>query len=236
MKTSFYVDGFNFSYGVFRRNPPVVAPAYKWLDWRSLASRLVNSGDTVHKIHYFTATIERRDTDAEQGLRQETYFRALRRVQGVELHFGLFKRRRTYGELVYPKPESLGLESGRVVRIIRYEEKGSDVNLATRLVEDSFIGDIDHAIVVSNDTDLIAPIVSARKRIRVSVISPQTRLDPSLGIAANAAWLLDPTVLRECRLPIPAKDDAGEWIVPPASWMHETWPEDETGKQPRKLR
>lgn len=205
MKTSFYVDGFNFYYGVFRRKHPVAVPADKWLDWRSLATRLVTAGDTVHKIHYFTAKIERRDDDPEQGLRQETYFRALRAVPGVEFHYGLFKRRPTKGELLYPRPESLGLTPGRAVKIARYEEKGSDVNLATTLVEDSFTGGIDHAIIVSNDTDLIAPIVSARKRIRVSVISPHRRLAPDLAEAANAGWILDASVLRECRLPVPAR-------------------------------
>lgn len=232
MKASFYVDGFNFYYGVFRRKHPDAAPADKWLDWRSLASILVDASDTVHKIHYFTATIERRGDDPEQGLRQETYFRALRRVQGVEFHYGLFKRRQTYGELIYPRPDSLGLPNGRVVKVARYEEKGSDVNLATQLVEDSFTGEIGHAIVVSNDTDLIAPIVSARKRIRVSVISPHLRLDPKLDAAANAGWILDTSALRRCRLPVPARDESGEWVVPPNSWLQETWPEPEdTGEK-----
>lgn len=149
MKTSFHVDGFNFYYGVFRRRHPIAAPADKWLDWRSLATLLVDDDDIVHKIHYFTATIERRDDDPEQGLRQETYFRALRRVPGVQFHYGLFKRRPIYGELIYPRPDSLGLPKGRVVRVNRYEEKGSDVNLATHLVEDSFIEGIDHAVIVT---------------------------------------------------------------------------------------
>ncbi len=224
MKTSFYVDGFNFYYGVFRRHTPVAVPADKWLDWRSLATRLVNEGDVVHKIHYFTAKIERRDTDPEQGLRQETYFRALRRVPGVEFHYGLFKLRSGYGELIYPRPESIGLEPHRVVKVSRFEEKGSDVNLATQLVEDSFSGDIGHAIIISNDTDLIAPIISAKKRIRVSVISPQRKLAPELAEAADAAWILDASVLRECRLPNPARDDEGEFVAPPESWLDEFWP------------
>jgi uncharacterized LabA/DUF88 family protein len=226
MRTSFYVDGFNFYYGVFRRRHPVAVPADKWLDWRSLAQRLVDPGDTVHKIHYFTASIERRDDDPDQGLRQETYFRALRRVPGMEFHYGLFKRRETWGELVHPRPDSLGLSKGRIVKVLRYEEKGSDVNLATQLVEDSFSGDIDHAFVISNDTDLIAPILSAKKRIRVSVISPQPRLDPKLDAAANAGWILDTSALRECRLPNPAKVDDGQWVVPPDSWLLERWPDD----------
>lgn len=225
MKTSIYIDGFNFYYGVFRRSNIAAVPADKWLDWRSLAETQVGPGDIVHKIHYFTATIERTDHDPEQGLRQETYFRVLRRIPGVQLHYGLFKRRPIYGELIHPRPTSLGLDKGRVVKVLRYEEKGSDVNLATRLLEDSFVGGIDHAIVVSNDTDLIAPIASARKRIRVSVISPHSRLSPELAKVANAAWILDTSILKRCRLPNPARDDAGEWLVPPDSWLLESWPD-----------
>ena len=224
MKTSFYIDGFNFYYGVFRRRYPAAVPADKWLDWRSLASLLVDERDIVHKIHYFTARIERSDNDPDQSLRQETYFRALRRVPGVEFHYGLFKRRSTYGELIYPRPDSLGLPSGRVVKINRFEEKGSDVNLATRLVEDSFVGGIQHAIIVSNDTDLIAPVISAKKRVRVSVISPHPRLAPELAEAADAAWIMDTSLLRSCRLPNPARDEMGDMVAPPESWLAEEWP------------
>jgi len=225
MKTSFYVDGFNFYYGVFRRSNPEAVPADKWLDWRSLATTQIELSGTVHKIHYFTAKIERMDDDPGQGLRQETYFRVLRRIPGDQLHYGLFKRRTVYGELVYPRPTSLGLDKGRVVLVNRYEEKGSDVNLATQLVEDSFAGGVEHAIVVSNDTDLISPIASARKRIRVSVVSPHGRLAPELAEVANASWILDTSILKRCRLPVPARDDAGEWVVPPDSWLLESWPD-----------
>lgn len=225
MKTSFYVDGFNFYYGVFRRKQPTAAPADKWLDWRSLATALMPDDTVVHKIHYFTAAIERMSHDPEQGLRQETYFRALRRIPGVHLHFGQFRRRAVWGELAFPKPSSVGLPAGTVGKVERYEEKGSDVNLATQMVEDSFEGAIEHAVVVSNDTDLIAPVRSARKRIRVSIISPQQRLAPELREAADAGWILDPHLLRSCRLPIPARDDRGNWIYPPESWRQERWPE-----------
>lgn len=216
MKTSFSIDGFSFSYEVLRRSNPAAVPADKWLDWRSLATTQVGPNDTVHKIHSFTATIERTDHDPEQGLCQETCFRVPRRISGVQLHYGLFKRRLIYGELVSPRPTSLGLDKGRVVRANRYDEKGSDVNLATRLVEESFAGEIDHAIA------------SARKWNRVSVISPHSRLASDLARAAragNAAWILDASLLNRCRLPNPARGDAEGWLVPPDSWLLEAWPD-----------
>jgi uncharacterized LabA/DUF88 family protein len=44
------------------------------------------------------------------------------------------------------------------IRVIKTEEKGSDVNLATELLVDGFNNDYEIAIIVSNDSDLLMPI------------------------------------------------------------------------------
>jgi len=44
------------------------------------------------------------------------------------------------------------------VEVLRAEEKGSDVNLATHLVRDAFRGEFDVAVVISNDSALYEPI------------------------------------------------------------------------------
>jgi hypothetical protein len=54
------------------------------------------------------------------------------------------------------------LEKRRIVKVIKTEEKGSDVNLATHLLIDGFTGQYHAAIVVSNDSDLVAPILYVR--------------------------------------------------------------------------
>jgi hypothetical protein len=53
------------------------------------------------------------------------------------------------------------------------EEKGSDVNVATHLLRDVLKGDVDAAIVVSNDSDLALPLRYARAAVPVGTISPQ---------------------------------------------------------------
>lgn len=52
------------------------------------------------------------------------------------------------------------------------EEKGSDVNLATHLLKDTFEGRIDGAIVFSNDSDLSLPVEVARGKIPIGVVNP----------------------------------------------------------------
>jgi hypothetical protein len=39
------------------------------------------------------------------------------------------------------------------VKVIKTEEKGSDVNLATHLLHDAHLGRFDIAVVISNDSD-----------------------------------------------------------------------------------
>ena len=46
----------------------------------------------------------------------------------------------------------------RTVEVIKTQEKGSDVNLATFLLLDAFRQESDIAVVISNDSDLKEPI------------------------------------------------------------------------------
>ncbi|HST32516.1 MAG TPA: hypothetical protein VLJ80_03235 [Solirubrobacteraceae bacterium] len=56
----------------------------------------------------------------------------------------------------------------------RREEKGSDVNVAAHLLPDVLQGDVDAAIVISNDSDLRLPLVEARKRVPVGTVNPSS--------------------------------------------------------------
>jgi hypothetical protein len=58
--------------------------------------------------------------------------------------------------------------------VIKPEEKGSDVTLATLLLLDVFEKGCDTALVVSNDADLCLPIKLARIRLgpRVGIVNP----------------------------------------------------------------
>lgn len=83
------------------------------------------------------------------------YWRALRTV-GVDIIEGTFRFNRQY----LPKsPEELDA-SGKVVtvKVKRPEEKGSDVALASHLIIDAFEMVADSYAVITNDSDLVAPV------------------------------------------------------------------------------
>jgi hypothetical protein len=50
------------------------------------------------------------------------------------------------------------------VRVIKTEEKGSDVNLATYLLADAFRAECQASVVVTNDSDLAEPILLAHSK------------------------------------------------------------------------
>ena len=51
-----------------------------------------------------------------------------------------------------------------IAQVLKTEEKGSDVNLATYLLLDGFDGLYESAVVISDDSDLEAPIREANRR------------------------------------------------------------------------
>lgn len=59
-----------------------------------------------------------------------------------------------------------------MVSYLHNEEKGSDVNVATHLLRDVFEGEIQAAIIISNDTDLSLPLEVVREKLPVGVVHP----------------------------------------------------------------
>jgi hypothetical protein len=64
------------------------------------------------------------------------------------------------------------LDARFVASVARQEEKGSDFNVASRLLIDTLTGTIDAAVVINNDSDLAYPIACARERLPVGLVNP----------------------------------------------------------------
>jgi hypothetical protein len=59
-----------------------------------------------------------------------------------------------------------------LVSVARWEEKGSDVNVAAHLLLDLLHRRVDAAVVVSNDSDLAYPVGQARSLVPVGLVNP----------------------------------------------------------------
>lgn len=110
-------------------------------------------------------------------MRQNTYLRALQTVPGLSVHLGHFLTSTTRMPLANPIPGR-----PRTVEVIKTEEKGSDVNLATYLLADAFRAEADIFVVVSNDSDLMEPIRLVRQELgfRVGIVNPHPVISRAL--------------------------------------------------------
>jgi uncharacterized LabA/DUF88 family protein len=205
-RVTFFVDGFNLYYGALKQNPRV-----RWLDLAALASAL--RPEDLVRVRYFTARVQGRG-DPRAPLRQKLYLSALATLASVSIHFGQFRTHPTSMPLVRPRPGGPA-----TVQVLKTEEKGSDVNLATFLLLDGLDHLYDEAVVISDDSDLVAPIAQANRRFGpVHVVSPRGQRQNSMASAADTWSALPPGVLPACQLPSPLVLPSGRAVERPRSW------------------
>jgi len=227
MRTSVYIDGFNFYYGCMKFSP------WKWLDIGAFL-RLKLPKNRIDSIKYFTARIVPR-SDPSQAVRQQTYLRALATLPEVEIIYGHFLASPKTLPVASTVPGHPGFQAGPIqyVEVMNTEEKGSDVNLATHLLVDGWQGKYDVAIVISNDSDLAYPVRVVRtilgRRIGViaPILDPDTRSLPSkyrprvqsreLTVAASFVWKITPSELATTQFPVDLHDGTGIFHKP-AHW------------------
>jgi hypothetical protein len=101
----------------------------------------------------------------------------------VSIHFGHFLTSVTWLPLAKPPP--IGR---RKALVIKTEEKGSDVNLASQALLDGFRERYETAVIVSNDSDLREPVRMIRYELgrRVGVINPHPPKKRSRELSAEA--------------------------------------------------
>lgn len=204
MRAIVYVDGFNLYFGALRKTP------HRWLNLHTLASLLLPKHN-ITEIKYFTALVSDRPQDPGQPERQQTYLRALRTLPSVSIYYGHFLVHTVTMPLFTPKGEPQ-----RYAKVIKTEEKGSDVNLATHLLHDAHRNRYDTAVVISNDSDLLAPIKIVRAELgkRVGLLNPHKR--PSRALLPHTDFLktIREGVLRDSQFSAQLQDQRGIFSKP----------------------
>jgi hypothetical protein len=147
---------------------------------------------------------------------RQAYLRALGTLPRVEVHYGSFLTKPT--RMMLADPPAAG---PRTVEVIKTEEKGSDVNLATYLLVDAFRDDAQAFAVVSNDSDLTEPIRIVRHELGkvVGLLNPQAV--PSqrlLTCRPNFSKQIRAGVLGASQFPRQLVDSRGSVIRRPADW------------------
>jgi hypothetical protein len=219
MRTIVYVDGFNLYFRMVAQRP-----ALKWLNVKTLAEKLLNPANQILGVRYYTARVSGR-VDPQAPARQQIYLDALRTVPEISIHMGTFLLSEKFAGLVKP-PEfrprmALAQPWPDVVKVIKVEEKGSDVNLASHLLLDAFQDNFDVAAVLSNDSDLVEPIRIVTKELTkpVGLLSPVSNPTPELMKVASFIRRISVSDLGSSQFPDPVVRADGSQLTRPATWV-----------------
>lgn len=173
-----YVDGFNLYFGALKTRPHC-----KWLNLRTFAEQLY-PGREIAKIYYFTAEVHRQDEGDLAPSRQNAYLKVLAN-SGVEIIKGHFNHREKYLRLVGETGQA-----AKLAHVWQYEEKGSDVNLASYLLRDVYVSGLSHALVISGDSDLANALSFARSAgTHVSLAIPDRNEHGSAKLQSSADYV-----------------------------------------------
>lgn len=208
MKYIAYVDGFNFY------NRRLKNTNYKWLNLHALFKSFNFNDASSIKVKYFTAKVLNRPNDPSVKQRQEIYLRALRTVPEIEVFFGQFKTRDVKGNLL----DSKNMPTGNFVTVRKFEEKGSDVNIATQIVADAFRNNFDCAILLSNDMDLAGPLKVVNDELKkpVILITPENYHMSELKKHSSVCKYIDDEQLEAAQFSAHLVDQKGKFNKPKA--------------------
>jgi hypothetical protein len=188
-------------------------PRHQWLDLDALSHRLFPR-DTIHRIRYFTARVNPKVSNPQSPQRQQAYLRALETIPHLTVHLGHFLTHPARMPLARPRAGG-----PTTAEVIKTEEKGSDVNLATYLLLDAFRRDSEIAVVISNDSDLKEPIAMTQRELglQVGVVNPHPASHRSRALQPTFFKQLRVSVLPACQFP-PTLRDARGTIHRPVGW------------------
>lgn len=209
-----YVDGQN----LFRR--ALKGSPYLWLDVARLCSAVLPRYE-VSRVAYFTAEVRPAPHDLHAAARHRRYLQALGGHPLIDVHLGHFRRDVVRMPL---HPWDITADGHpKTVLVKRTLEKGSDVNLATQLLWDAMHEKDDAYAVLTNDSDLVAPIRMLRDsgRAEVGVIFPTSNTARSLVAAGSWFRVLRESTLARCLLPERVIDVHGSVVQQPPEWKNQ---------------
>ena len=197
-----YVDGFNFYYGL---RSEARWKKYYWLDMVKFFDLFMKEKQELVAVKYFSA----RPYDIEKKRNQNAFFQANKENPRFQLILGK-----------YLKKEIVCRKCGYQIRT--YEEKESDVRIATQIVADAYKKKCDVAIVVSADSDMIPAVELAKEaKQQVFVYFPPNHYSTDLNSICNSTVFLNryESRFKQCLLPDVVHLEVADYDLPiPEKW------------------
>lgn len=143
-KITFYVDGFNFYYGLKRAMKSNKSwENYYWIDIVKLFNSFIGPNQELQKVIYFTAS----PNNPAANSRQSAFLNANKFINKDK--FEVVRGKYLNKSITCP------ICSGS---FLQPEEKKTDVNISIRMIKDCINNSTDSIVLVSSDSDLIPPL------------------------------------------------------------------------------
>lgn len=177
-----------------------------WLDLVALSNRLRPRSSLI-RVRYFTAPVL---DDPSAASRQGRYQHALlaQNLGLIDIVQGRYQK----------KPMSCRTCGATWTH---YEEKETDVNIATALVSDAARRLCDSALIVSADSNLTPAVRAARAlhpNLFVTAAFPPKRFSAELNKLMPGSFHISPAKIRQSQLPQTVLDASSRSYSRPAEW------------------
>lgn len=196
-----YIDGYNLYFGLREKG----WKNYYWLNIQKLSENILTKEQELIEVKYFTSRIS---FPPDKVKRQGTFIEAIETLPKVKIYYGN-----------YQSNKSVCTKCGNISMIP--SEKMTDVNIAVELLSDAYENKFDTAILVSADSDLIAPIKTIHrlfKEKRIVVAFPPARHSFALKEIASASFTIGRKKLADSLFPDEVKKSDGYILKRPTRW------------------
>jgi uncharacterized LabA/DUF88 family protein len=195
-----YIDGYNLYYGLREKG-------WKWAYWlnlEKLACELLKPWQKLVAVKYFTSVVTQ---PPDRHRRQSIFLEALQTLPKVQIFYGHFV--------------SDTVECRRCGHSYQtHHEKMTDVNIAVELLTDCFENNLDVALLVSADSDLVGVIEKGRRIFgkRMVVVFPPGRNANRLKNSAFAYLHISRNILIRSLFPDEVIKPDGFILRRPTEW------------------
>jgi uncharacterized LabA/DUF88 family protein len=196
-----YIDGFNLYFGLKSQG----LERFLWLDVKALSRNLLKPDQTLARTKYSTSRVAQ---PPDKAKRQSTYIDAINTLAGTSIYFGKYQ---THPHTCRNRGHVHNANS----------EKITDVNITVELLQDAFPDAFDAAVLISADSDLIAPIEAVKKLFpnkRVIVACPPGRFSQHLCRSAHAFLKIGHGSIEKSQFAEEVRTPSGFILRRPATW------------------
>lgn len=198
-----YIDGFNLFHGLKSARQEHRWPNFYWLNLEALCESFVTHPKKLMAVKYFTARVR---ADPEKTRRQNAYIDALGTLTLVDVIEGRMQAH-----------EGSCAHCNTTFKV--WKEKKTDVNIAVSMVVDAHEDNFDEAILITGDTDLVAPIKAVKSAgKKIFVAAPPFRFTAELKSVSDGFFKITKSQLRDSQFDPVLFVGNGFKLSKPARW------------------